>query len=58
MWVSMAIAIILAMFSAIQLWQHTQQSLQQFRCLSGSFGGVAIATNILMALLLGLGYLD
>ncbi|MBD1911468.1 MULTISPECIES: hypothetical protein [unclassified Leptolyngbya] len=58
MWVSMAIATIFAIFTAVQLWQHSRQSLQWFRCLSGSFGGVAIAANVLMALLLGLGYID
>lgn len=58
MWVSLAIALILAIFTAIQLWQHTQRSLQRFRCVSGGFGGVAIAANVLMALLLGLGYID
>lgn len=58
MWVSMAIAIILAIFTAVQLWQHTRPSLQRFRCVSSVFGGVAIAANALMALLLGLGYVD
>ncbi|GAB4386007.1 MAG: hypothetical protein Kow00121_51740 [Elainellaceae cyanobacterium] len=58
MWLSTAISILLAIAAAILLWRHTYQSIRRFLCLGNGFGAIAFATQLLLALLLGLGYAD
>jgi hypothetical protein len=52
------VSILLAVAAAILLWRRTNQSIQRFLCLGCGFGAIALATNLLLSLLLGLGYVD
>lgn len=58
MWLSAAISAIFAIAAAILLWLHTNQSIKTFLCLGSGFGAVALATNLFLLILLGLGYAD
>lgn len=58
MWLTTAISVLLAIAAAILLWLHTNQSIKRFLCLGCGFGAISLATNLLLSMLLGLGYVD
>ena len=58
MWFSTAASIVLAIAAAILLGLHTRQSIKRFLCIGCGLGAIALATNLLMSMLLGLGYVD
>jgi hypothetical protein len=58
MWFSTAISIVLAIVAAILLGLHTHQAIKRFLCLGCSVGAIALATNLFLFILLGLGYVD
>ena len=53
-----AISLLVAIAAVILLALHTPPALQKFLCLGSGFGAVALASHLLMYLLLDLGYLD
>jgi hypothetical protein len=48
----------LALLAAGLLWLHTARSLRVFVCLGSGVGALALATNVLLLTLFGLGYID
>ncbi|MGI0487699.1 hypothetical protein ACN4EK_19830 [Pantanalinema rosaneae CENA516] len=58
MWFSTAISIVLAFVAAILIGRYTHQSIKRFLCLGCGVGAIALTTNLLLFILLGLGYLD
>ncbi|MBD3884011.1 hypothetical protein IFO70_19855 [Phormidium tenue FACHB-886] len=52
------ISVLLAIVAAVLLWLHTNQSIKRFLCLGCGVGAIALATSLLLSMLLGLGYVD
>ena len=57
-WLTTGISVLLAIAAAIFLWLHTNQSIKRFLCLGCGFGAISLASNLLLSILLGLGYVD
>ncbi|MBW4563370.1 MAG: hypothetical protein KME32_19925 [Mojavia pulchra JT2-VF2] len=58
MWVGTTISSTFAIVAAILFYLHTNQSIKKFLCLSSGIGAVALAINLFLFVLLGLGYAD
>lgn len=58
MWFSTAISIVLAIVAIILIGRYTHQSIKRFLCLGCGVGAIALATNLFLFILLGLGYVD
>jgi hypothetical protein len=55
---SVIVSIVLAIVAAILLCLRTNQSIKRFLCMGCGFGAMALVTNLLMFILLNLGYVD
>lgn len=57
-YIAMCFSAALAMIAAILLWSRTELSLKMFLCLGCGAGALALATNLFLLTLFGLGYAD
>lgn len=58
LWLSIAVSSTVAIGAVILLWLYTNQSIKKFLCFGSGVGAVALAHNLFLSVLLGLGYAD